>query len=78
MTTYRKVDVWCDNPDHGRDQFGPYDHPLTENCIRPRTFDSGGPPDVTVMPPPDDRAQGPTWADGVFSEERPWPEADHG
>lgn len=66
MTTarvYRRVQVWCDQPDHSR-----FDHSLTEECIAPRTFDLGGPPDVTVLPSSDmdSRAQGPTWAEGVF------------
>lgn len=69
--TYRKVDVWCEHPDHQARG----DHRLTEDCIAPWTYDEGGPPDVRVEPFPE-APSGRTWADGVFSEERPWPEVD--
>lgn len=69
MQHYRKVDVWCSHPDHV--VLG--DHALTEDCIEPYTWDVGGPPDVKVMDPPE-APPGRTWADGVFSEDRPWPE----
>lgn len=70
------VNVWCKHPDHSR-----YDHMFLNHwwgeraCVEPYTMDAGPLPEgVRRERPFSDAPDGPTWADGVFSEDTPWPE----
>jgi hypothetical protein len=60
--------VWCEHPDHSRFDHMYLDGRWASPCVNPATADAGPLPEGVrrVMTP--GGPEGPTWADGVFSD----------
>lgn len=69
MATNRRDYGWCDNPRHDRT-----DHPRSPFCENFVSDDEHTARLLAEAREHDARATASTWADGVFSEDKPFPE----